>query len=456
MHFFSSFVFSEQVTNLIPQHIFTMATTKPPSPKIAIIGAGPVGCMLARLLYLADIECTVFEGEDSPNYRSQGGTLDLHTDTGLAAMRAAGLDKEFEELARYDGEAMKIMNEKGKILVQLVASGKDKSRLAGSRPEIDRALLRQLLGQSLPEGMIRWGHHLKSVEEDGRLVFRDSTESGFDLIVGAEGAWSKVRKMLSNQVPVYSGLSMYEIAIPEPETRTPELYKLANRGSIFAHAPEGRELVFQQMGSGELHVYAIFRADESWMDEQRKNPPALADVKEILLGKNGTFADYNETLKDGLANCEEKCIPRQLHMLPVGFRWKHRRGATIIGDAAHVMTPFAGEGVNVGLKDALDLSAAIIAAIRDDNAEVSLADRLDKAVERHEIEMGPRVDGYTTLTNDMMNIWFFSSEPPEKKVVKAMSKIVSFNSPYVLRPFAGAGVQIYFAMKNALGSVFGW
>ncbi|TLD24825.1 hypothetical protein PspLS_05674 [Pyricularia sp. CBS 133598] len=432
-----------------------MATTKLSGPRIAIIGAGPVGCMLARLLHLADIECTVFEGEDSPNYRSQGGTLDLHTDTGLAAMREAGLAKDFEELARYDGEAMKMMDEKCKILMQLEASGKDKTRLAGSRPEIDRSLLRQLLGQSLPEGMIRWGHHLKRVEEDGRLVFRNGTESGFDLIVGAEGAWSKVRKVLSDQMPVYSGLSMYELAIPEPETRTPELYKLVNRGSVFAHS-QGRELVIQQMGSGELHVYAIFKADESWMEEQRKNPPALAEVKEILIGKNGTFVDYDKTLKDGLAKCKEKCIPRQLHMLPVGFRWKHRRGFTIIGDAAHAMTPFAGEGVNVGLKDALDLSAAIIAAVKNDNTEISLADRLDKAVEKHEIEMGPRVDGYTTLTNDLMNIWFFSSEPPEKKIVKAMSKFLSFNSPYILRPFAGVGVQVYYAMKNALGSVFGW
>lgn len=411
--------------------------------------------MLARLLHLANIECTVFEGEDSPNYRSQGGSLDLHTGTGLAAMREAGLEEEFEKLARYDGEAMKIMDEKCNILMQLEASGKDKTRLAGSRPEIDRALLRQLLGQSLPEGMIRWGHHLKSVEEDGRLVFRNGTESGFDLIVGAEGAWSKVRKVLTDQTPVYSGLSMYELAIPEPRTRTPELYQLVNRGTVFAHS-QGRELVIQQMGSGELHAYAIFKADESWMEDQRKNPLVLAEVKEILFGKNGTFVDYNETLKDSLAKCEEKCIPRQLHMLPVGFRWKHRRGFTIIGDAAHVMTPFAGEGVNVGLKDALDLSAAIIAAAKNESADVSLADRLDRAIEKHEIEMGPRVDGYTTLTNDMMNIWFFSSDPPEKKVVRAVSKIVSFNSPYVLRPFAGAGVQMYFAMKNVLGSVLGW
>ncbi|TLS26018.1 hypothetical protein PpBr36_07497 [Pyricularia pennisetigena] len=371
-----------------------MATVTLSSPKIAIIGAGPVGCMLARLLHLVDVECTVFEGDDSPNYRSQGGTQDLHTDTGLAATREAGLDKDFEELARYDGEAMEITDEKCSILMQLEASGKDKTRLAGSRPEIDRVLLRQLLGQSLPKGMIRWGHHLKSIAEDGRLILRNGTESGcFNLIVGAEGTWSKVRKVLSNQTPVYSGLSMYELAIPEPETGTLSFTSCK----------------WVLVSSMSMPSSRLTRA--GWRSSARIRPRWL---KSRRYSKNGTFVDCDGNLKDGLAECE-KYIPRRLHMLPVGFRWKHRRGVTIIGDAAHVMTPFAGEGVNFGVEDALDLSTAIIAAVENNSPEVSVADRLDKAVDKYEIEMGPRVDGYTRLTNDLMNTWFFSSAPPKRR-----------------------------------------
>ena len=74
--------------------------------KIAIIGAGPGGCMLARLLHCANINVTIFEAEASVDFRSQGGTLDLRTKTGLAAMKEAGLYEEFLKHARFGGESL--------------------------------------------------------------------------------------------------------------------------------------------------------------------------------------------------------------------------------------------------------------------------------------------------------------------------------------------------------------
>ena len=77
------------------------------APKIAIIGAGPGGCILARLLLTqCDCRTIIFEAESSINYRSQGGTLDLRADTGLVAIRTAGLWDEFQKYARYDGESL--------------------------------------------------------------------------------------------------------------------------------------------------------------------------------------------------------------------------------------------------------------------------------------------------------------------------------------------------------------
>ena len=73
---------------------------------IAIIGAGPAGCTLARLLQVSDarVKVTIFESDGSLDARSQGGTLDLHTDTGIEALKRANLYNEFLEHARFDGD----------------------------------------------------------------------------------------------------------------------------------------------------------------------------------------------------------------------------------------------------------------------------------------------------------------------------------------------------------------
>src|SRR5437868_4920285 len=80
--------------------------------RIAIIGAGPAGCTLARLLLRANIPVTIFAGKTSPDIRSQGGTLDLHEDTGLAALREAGLYDQFLKFARFDGDALTVCDKK--------------------------------------------------------------------------------------------------------------------------------------------------------------------------------------------------------------------------------------------------------------------------------------------------------------------------------------------------------
>jgi 2-polyprenyl-6-methoxyphenol hydroxylase-like FAD-dependent oxidoreductase len=76
--------------------------------KVAVIGAGPAGCTLARLIqrFDAPVEITIFESDESLTHRSQGGTLDLHTDSGIAALKKADLYDEFRKRARYDGEGM--------------------------------------------------------------------------------------------------------------------------------------------------------------------------------------------------------------------------------------------------------------------------------------------------------------------------------------------------------------
>ncbi|CAK7198003.1 hypothetical protein SEUCBS139899_000658 [Sporothrix eucalyptigena] len=434
------------------------------SPKIAIIGAGPAGCTLARLLHLGGIDAIVYEGEASPNYRSQGGTLDLHTATGLGALKDAGLWDEFLKHARYDGEYMLVCD---KNLNSFFSKGNEPTSekdFMGQRPEIDRSALRQMLAESLPEGMIRWGSHVKTVAKAGpdsetgaTITFADgTTASGFDLIVGADGAWSKVRAALSDQQPLFSGMALQELRIPDAATTAPELTKLVHRGSIFVQA-DGRKASIQQMGDGSLHIgictrrsdtpnVPLLRADgtrsDNWPETCGYNASDLESVKAAMLSRPELLSDFDPRLQQCITYAAGKTTPRSLYLLPVGFQWTHQAGLTTIGDAAHLMTPFAGEGVNVALDDARKLAAAILAVNKVSPA--NNAAQLDTAVHTFEKEMFARTAKVAKLTDDLLKAWFYTPGAPESVVASVMSTHVRFHTPAIVAPLASAAVHTYY------------
>ncbi|KAL1898887.1 hypothetical protein Sste5346_003298 [Sporothrix stenoceras] len=433
------------------------------SPKIAIIGAGPAGCTLARLLHLGGIETTLFEGEASPNYRSQGGTLDLHTATGLAALKDAKLWDEFQKHARYDGEYMLVCD---KNLNSFFSKGNEPTSekdLMGQRPEIDRSALRQMLAESLPEGMIQWGRHVKSItkatEKSGAsITFSDgTTATGFDLIVGADGAWSKARAALSDQKPLFSGMALQELHIPDADKTAPALSKLVHRGSIFVQA-EGRKAAIQQMGDGSLHIGICTRRSDvpnipllggpdgttradNWPETCGYDPTNLEEVKAAMLSRPELMADFDPRLQDCIKYAAGKTTPRSLYALPTGFQWEHQQGITLIGDAAHLMTPFAGEGVNVAMDDARKLAAIImsVAANKDHTAA-----QFDTAIRGYETEMYARTAKVAKLTNDLMIAWFYTQGAPESVVSSVMAMHMRFHTPAVVAPFATAAVHAYY------------
>ena len=351
------------------------------SAKVAIIGAGPAGCTLARLLIRASILVTIFEGESSISVRAQGGTLDLHTNTGLKALREADLLEEYAQYARYDGEAMNLAD---KNLVSLIKVGGTTEASSRGRPEIDRARLRQILVDSLPEGTIRWNCRLRNVDaNDLSLHFDHGIEAGFDLLVGADGAWSKVRPVLTDVEPYFAGLGGYDLLIHDAEKSHPDLFKLVNRGSLFVYS-DGKGLNAQQRGDGTIIVYASGHRDEDWKERCGYDLHNASEVKRALKEE---FKSWAEPLVKLIQVADEKDITaRSLYILPPGHRWKHRANVTLIGDAAHLMTPHAGEGVNVAMEDALNLAHAIIRSVGNEDT----VNILDKEVSAFEDEMMTR------------------------------------------------------------------
>jgi 2-polyprenyl-6-methoxyphenol hydroxylase-like FAD-dependent oxidoreductase len=419
------------------------------STKIAIVGAGPVGCMLARILHVTapSISLTIYESESSPNFRSQGGSLDLHPDTGLAAIKDGHLEEEFNKFARRDGDYYLFCNENLKTLFTFGPNKK-----GNERPEIDRADLRSMLAASLPEGMIKWGFHVSRLESDGqhqKLVFRDgSTAGGFDLIVGAEGAWSKVRQFITDVRPFYAGVSYQSLAIPDPKTNVPNLDKLVSGGNIFASAAHQR-LSVQQMGDGSFRIGYVMVRPENWQDPDSKDWCGydVLDLEAVRQAILGEIAHWDPRLKEAIHYARGRVEARSLYMLPADFRWEHKAGVTLIGDAAHVMTPFAGEGVNVGFDDARRLAAAIRQSLDTGSA-------LDAAVKNAEEDMFPRMNKFQKLTETCMKLQFFSDDV-QNVMPKVMLAHASMDTPSFAHPLLSVAIQGWWKAKNVKEIIFG-
>src|ERR1700683_4772727 len=126
--------------------------------KIAIVGGGPGGLTLARLLQQSGAQVSVYERDQSRNARVQGSALDLHEDSGLAALEVAGLREPFWANHGADLVKLRLAAANGAVL-------HDQPRRMsgpGKRPEIERGPLRDLLVDSLQPGTVHWDCKLES------------------------------------------------------------------------------------------------------------------------------------------------------------------------------------------------------------------------------------------------------------------------------------------------------
>ncbi|MBB5850720.1 FAD-dependent oxidoreductase [Amycolatopsis umgeniensis] len=310
---------------------------------ISIIGAGPGGLTCARILQRHGIPVTVYDRDPHPQVRDQGGTLDLHAYDGQLALREAGLLDEFLALCRPEGQEMRKLDSAGELLEHHVPAEGELFK-----PEIDRGLLRGLLLDSLEPGTVQWGRSLDRVD-GSRLFFADGTTVETDLVIGADGAWSRVRPAVSSAVPQYAGITFLEAWFDDVENAHPEIAALVGQGS--AMAADGDRCLFAQRNGGDhIRVYIVQRLPADWAGS--------LGTQEIRARLLDAFSGWAPRMVRMITDNDGPYVDRPLFVLPVPHTWEHSPTVTLLGDAAHLMPPL-GVGVNLAMLDASELALAL-------------------------------------------------------------------------------------------------
>lgn len=350
---------------------------------IAIVGAGLGGLALARVLHVHGIDAVVHEREPSRDARGQGGMLDIHS--GQRGLREAGLIDEFFAIARGEGQDMRLLEPDGTLLLQ--EDTPDDAPLI--RPEVDRADLRNLLLDSLPDGTVRWGHAFTSAD-NGTLHFADGSSATYDLLVGADGAQSRVRPLLTDARPTHLGQNVVEIGIPDIDDTHPDLAAMVGRGTYWV-VGNGVSLAAQRNGDGRVRIgVSFYHTPEGWFTTSGIpfDDPAVARARLIDL-----LPGWHPRITALIAACDDTVVPRPMYALPIGLTWPSRPDVTLLGDAAHLM-PAVGEGANMALIDGAMLALALAAHPHDFPA----------AIKEYEHEMFDRTGAVAQRSADMKEL----------------------------------------------------
>jgi 2-polyprenyl-6-methoxyphenol hydroxylase-like FAD-dependent oxidoreductase len=186
-----------------------------------------------------------------------------------------------------------------------------------------------------------------------------------EILVGADGAWSKVRQLLSHAKPEYVGTTFIETYLYDADERHLTAATAVGVGAMYALTP-GKGIIAHREAGGVLHTYVELNRPAEWVADIDFTDTTTATAR-IAAEFDGWAPELTALITDS----ETAPVVRTLNTLPGGHRWDRVPGVTLIGDAAHLTIP-NGEGANLAMYDGAELAGAI--AAHPDDVEAALTE----------------------------------------------------------------------------------
>jgi 2-polyprenyl-6-methoxyphenol hydroxylase-like FAD-dependent oxidoreductase len=366
--------------------------------KIAIVGGGPGGLTLARLLQQSGAQVSVYERDQSRSARVQGSALDLHEDSGLAALEAAGLIDAFWANYRPDLDRLRLTDAFGAVLHD------HQRRMSGAqrRPEIERGPLRDMLLDSLQPGTVEWNCKLESAAMRGGgvlLRFASGKTTLADIAIGSDGANSRLRDVVTPIRPEYVGVSLVEGLVPAAKRTMPKLWDLLGGSALIALGGE-RTIGMGTKPDGSVLFYAGLKTHGN---TARQSLEGASGPAQRVAWFHANFPGWDDLWEPLFAQAVSMAW-RPLLVCAPNQHWAPKPNVTLIGDAAHVMPPYAGEGVNMAMLDALMLSQLLLSE-----------ESSSRAIETYEAAMFSRMQQMTADTMENTEM-FYAPDAPHRVV----------------------------------------
>jgi 2-polyprenyl-6-methoxyphenol hydroxylase-like FAD-dependent oxidoreductase len=318
-----------------------------PQPPILIAGAGIGGLTAAIALRRAGFDAHVYER--AAEIREAGAGITLQANA-ILALRTLGLHGAVTAAGRVATKAS-LQTASGKILSRIDLQGVERE-MGAPAVAIHRATLQELLVSALGREFLHLDSHVVGYDarQDGVTVrLADGRQVEGALLIGADGLRSAVRaQLLGDGEPLYAGYVAWR-GVAEPDQAPEEVSESWGRGRRFGIVP---------IENGRVYWFATLNAPAGGRDEPGTVGRKLVDL----------FAGWHSPIAEMLAATPERAILRNdmLHRLPVE-RWGDGR-VTLLGDAAHPMTPNLGQGACQAIEDAVALADCLRGASDPDPA----------------------------------------------------------------------------------------